>query len=138
MKVPDKDPFEASYRVTWADLDANGHMANSAYLDYATDTRFRHAGSRGFSPADLRRLGIGPVIFEDRLTYRRELLFLDEFVVTHGYTSVDPQYRKFVVRNVFLRRGEPVAEVEAQGAWMDLATRKVTPPPPEVIRAFSA
>jgi acyl-CoA thioester hydrolase len=134
MKAP---PFEAIYQVTWADLDANGHMANSAYLDYATQTRFRYAAGRGILPSDMARLGIGPVIFEDRLTYQRELRFLDAFAVSHAYESLDPRHRKFAVVNVFLRDDEQVAEVHAHGAWLDLAARRITVPPAELIEAFS-
>ena len=41
-------PFEMTFHVAWAHLDANGHMANTAYLDIAVgvprqDGRFREA-----------------------------------------------------------------------------------------------
>lgn len=107
---------------------------NSRYLDYATQTRFLYVASRGFSPADFRRHGIGPVIFEDRVTYRRELRFLDDFVVSHAYERLDEAGRKFTVTNRFARQGELVAEVTANGAWFDLAARAIVAPPAELLR----
>ena len=130
--------YEAHYRVTWADVDMNGHMANSRYLDYATQTRFQYIASRGFSPSDFQRHGIGPIIFEDRLRYQRELRFLDEFVVSHNFESIDDRGRKFKVVNRFTRDGEEIAEVVAHGAWFNLATRKVIAPPAALARAVSA
>ena len=108
--------YEAKYRVTWADVDMNGHMANSRYLDYATQTRLQYIASRGFSLSDFQHHGVGPVIFEDRLNYQRELRFLEEFVVSHSYESLDEKGRKFKVVNRFSRDGEEVAEVVAHGA----------------------
>ena len=130
--------YEARYRVAWADVDMNGHMANSRYLDYATQTRLQYIASRGFSLSDFQHHGVGPIIFEDRTRYQRELRFLDEFVVSHSYESLDEKGRKFKVVNRFTRDGEEVAEVVAHGAWFDLATRKVIVPPAKLARALSA
>lgn len=128
--------YEASYRVTWTDVDMNGHMANSRYLDYATQTRFQHIASQGFGPADFRRHGVGPIIFEDRIRYQRELRFLDEFTVSFSYETMDDKGRKFKVVNRFTRDGEEVAEVVAHGAWFDLAARKVVVPPAKLAEAM--
>ena len=129
--------FEANYRVAWADIDMNGHMANSRFLDYATQTRFQYLALRGFMPADFQRLQVGPVIFEDHLRYRRELRMLDEFTVGFEYEALDPQGRKFRMLNRFSKGHEAVAEVEALGAWFDLVSRKVVVPPEALARALA-
>ena len=128
--------YQASFRVSWSDVDMNGHMANSRYLDYATQTRFQYIASQGFTPADFRRHGIGPIIFEDRIRYQRELRFLDEFSVSFSYEPIDDQGRKFRVVNRFTRDGEEVAEVIAHGAWFDLGSRKVVVPPDALATAM--
>jgi len=128
--------FEASYRVAWGDIDMNGHMANSRFLDYATQTRFQFLAMRGFMPADFQRLQVGPVIFEDHVRYRRELRMLEDFVVSFQYEPLDPQGRKFKMLNRFSKGDEAVAEVEALGAWFDLVSRKVVVPPLELANAL--
>ncbi|MDX1644782.1 MAG: thioesterase family protein [Thermoanaerobaculia bacterium] len=130
--------YSASYQVGWIDIDANGHMSNSRYLDYATQTRFRCLAERGFSPDDFRRHGIGPVMFEDTLRYRSELRFLDEFTVSFEYERLDEEGRKFRVVNRFTRAGEEVAVVDARGAWFDLETRSVVVPPAKLLAALSS
>ncbi len=137
MDPDSKSTYVVRYQVTWADMDLNGHMANSAYLDYATQTRFRYAASHGFTPADFRRAGVAPVMFEDRLTYHRELAFLDEFEVTHAYRSLDEAGRKFAVENLFQRDSETVASLSAHGGWLHLETRRVVVPPPELLAALA-
>ena len=55
-------PFEQTFKVSWAHLDAMGHMAKTVYLDLAVDTRFADFESCGFSSGEFRRLGFGPVV----------------------------------------------------------------------------
>lgn len=131
------DIYRVRYRVAWIDVDMNGHMSNSRYLDYATQTRFRFLADHGFPPDDFRRHGIGPVMFEDHLRYRRELRFLEEFSVSFEFESLDERGRKFRVTNPFTRDEEEVATVVARGAWFDLETRSVVVPPQELLDALA-
>lgn len=131
------EPYAVEYQVSWADVDLNGHMANSRYLDYATQTRFRYIAEHGFPPEAFRRHAIGPVIFEDRLRYLRELRFLERFRVTFAYRQKGDDRRKFHVSNTFLRDGETVAEITADAAWFDLRTRSLVEPPDALVAALS-
>lgn len=36
------DIFSHSFRAGWGEMDLNAHMANTAYLDLAADTRFMY------------------------------------------------------------------------------------------------
>ena len=54
-------------QVSWADLDANGHMANTAYLAKAADVRMSFFEEHGFPWAEFVRAGIGPVIRREAL-----------------------------------------------------------------------
>ena len=126
------DEYKEAFRVSWADVDMNGHMANSAYLDYATETRFRCLASRGFGPDQFQRHRVGPAILEDRVRYLRELLYLERFEVSFAYESLDQKGSEFKVTNRFYRNGEMVAEVTARGVWFDLDKRKTVVPPAEL------
>ncbi len=78
------DTFSTSFAVRWSDLDANGHMANTAYMEYAIQSRFLCFQTRGFSPKILQDLMLGPVVFRDETRYLKELRFLDEFVAVNS------------------------------------------------------
>ncbi|HKZ73564.1 MAG TPA: acyl-CoA thioesterase [Steroidobacteraceae bacterium] len=53
------------FTVLWGDLDANQHMRNTAYLDYAAQSRFVFLASQGFGPGEFRRHRMGPVVLRD-------------------------------------------------------------------------
>jgi len=38
--------FSRTYAIKWADLDTNGHLRYSVYIDYAVDTQFRSIENR--------------------------------------------------------------------------------------------
>jgi acyl-CoA thioester hydrolase len=68
--------FTQDYRAQWRDMDFNQHMANSAFLDYASNTRILFFDSVGFTARTFGELRIGPVVLDDRLVYRREIRLL--------------------------------------------------------------
>ena len=57
----------------WADMDFNGHMRNTAYLDKAADVRQMFLAENGFPVEEFLRLRIGPVVMKDELEYFKEV-----------------------------------------------------------------
>ena len=53
--------FEKKFHVAWAQLDANGHMANTAYLAAVIDVRFMYFESQGFALGERINRGLSPV-----------------------------------------------------------------------------
>lgn len=127
--------YQQAFQVTWADIDANQHMRNTAYLDYAAQTRFMHLAEAGFTPEAFAKARIGPAILEETIRYRRELKFLDRFTVQHlaAGTSAD-RSRNVIVNRVLNAAGELCCEIRATFVWLDLAARKITVPP-DALRA---
>jgi acyl-CoA thioester hydrolase len=128
------EPFVLDYRARWSDMDWNQHMANAAFLGCAEETRMRYLDARGWTMADFERRKLGPVVVEDRITYRRELRLLEPFRVDLWLAGSSPDARKMKVRNRFLRTedGELCATVESVVLWFDLAARRRVAPPPEL------
>ncbi|UCD79466.1 MAG: thioesterase family protein [Desulfobacterales bacterium] len=122
--------FQPTFKVNWADLDANHHMRNTAYLDYAAQARFLFLNSNGFTPADFSAERIGPVVFSDEITYENELRFLEEFSVDLKLGGISEDGSKFVFLNNFINLGGKLcATVKTKAAWFDLQSRKLRPPP---------
>lgn len=118
------------YTVTWSDLDANVHLRNTGYLDYAAQTRFLYLKENGFSPADFRSAAIGPIVFSEQIVYHKELAFLENFTVTMQLGGISEDGAKFIMVNRFLKGdGRVAAEVSTRGAWFDLKARRVAVPP---------
>jgi len=127
------------YTVTWSDLDANVHLRNTGYLDYAAQSRFLYLAGKGFGPGEFRAAGIGPIVFSEEIRYLRELRFLETFEVTCELAGMNDDGSKFVLVNRFLRQdGGVSAEVVTRGAWFDLRERRVAVPPAALKEAMLA
>jgi acyl-CoA thioester hydrolase len=125
------------YTVSWSDLDANVHLRNTRYLDYAAQTRFLYLKENGFTPADFKSADIGPVVFSEQIRYQKELHFLEEFSVTMQVGGISEDGAKFIMVNRFLKKdGRLAAEVITRGAWFDLQARRVKTPPDGLMEAM--
>lgn len=125
---------EERFSVRWSDLDANRHVRNTVFSEFATHTRFRMLESRGFDQARFETLRFGPVMFREEIRYRRELSFGDEVtvsVIAAGLSDDGSQWR--VHQEVTRDDGKQAAILTIDGAWIHLDTRKLILPPRELI-----
>lgn len=128
-------PFERMLYARWGDMDFNGHMKNTAYLDASADVRMMYFAEHGFSMREFERLRFGPVILKDELEYFRELRLLEPVKVTLEADGLSEDGVRFRLRNEFFREdGTKVARVTSNGGWLDLNARKMKPPPEELKR----
>lgn len=119
-------------QVLWAQIDANRHLRHSAYADFCAQARSNMLNKIGLSLDDFAKQKIGPILFREELLYFREVK-LDEFI------KVDVQLTKLNLSNgrfsfqhiVYKQNGIKAAEVNVDGAWLDLIDRKLTDIPPE-------
>ncbi len=131
--------FERTFQVAWAHLDANGHMANVAFLDVAVDVRFMYFESCGFPPSEWAKLRVGPVVRRDEVDYHRELRMLQPFKVNILLAGLADDASRFRIRNEFRREdGELAARITSTGGILDLNARKLISPPPALAQAFRA
>ena len=131
------EPFTREFHVRWGDLDFNGHMKNTAYLDTAADVRLMYFDSRGFSLREFERLRIGPVIQQEELQYFRELRMLQVFTVTLAAAGLSEDGSRFRLRNEFFGEGGRLAaRVFSAGGWLDQSARRLTRPPEGIAEAM--
>ena len=131
------DVFRTEMEVRWADLDANQHVRNTAYSEFATHARLRFLATRGFHAERFARLGIGPIFFREETVFRRELHLGDTVTVEVRSAGLAPDVSRWhVVHRILNGAGEEAARVTVEGAWMDLAARKLTAPPEDLADAL--
>ena len=131
--------FQHTIQIGWGDMDANGHMRNSAYLDAASNVRMIYFIAHGFAVPELARLRIGPIALKDVLVYRRELHLLDEVTVPLETAGRAQDGSRFRLRNTFYRPdGKLAATLTTDGAWLDLERRRITRPPENLLAAMQA
>src|SRR5205085_10694043 len=95
--------FEKEFTVSWAQLDANGHMANTAFLDICVDVRFAHFESQGFPASEFARLRIGPVVRRDEADYYREMHRLQPSKVNFALAGISDDASRFRIRHEVFR-----------------------------------
>ena len=129
--------FLKEFEIRWNDLDANRHLANISYLSFAGETRMAFMQELGISHASLLKLSIGPVVFNERLFYFKEVLPDDKIRVSFELAAMSKEGTFFEFEhNYFNSLGENVARCEMMGAWMDLKTRKLTGLPEPMLDKF--
>jgi acyl-CoA thioester hydrolase len=122
--------YSKHYHVAWAHLDANGHMANSAYLDLVADVRMRYFAEHGFPSSEFVKHRMGPVIQRETLEYRKELRLLDPIEVNYAVEGLSEDGARWIIVNEFIRAdGKLAAKVTSTGGWLDLAARALAVPP---------
>ena len=130
-------PFERTFQVSWAHLDANAHMANTAYLNVCVDVRMMYFASQGFAASEFARLRLGPVVRRDEVDYYRELHLLAPIRVTFTLAGLSDDASRFRIRNEIYRDdGDMAARVTSLGGWLDIAARKLVVPPDTLANAL--
>ncbi|HVE69919.1 MAG TPA: thioesterase family protein [Thermoanaerobaculia bacterium] len=126
--------FEKTLYARWGDMDFNGHMRNTAFLDASADVRMFFFEANGFSMREFDIRRIGPVIVRDELEYFRELRLLEPVRVTLSAKEVREDGRFVLVNEFYREDGKQAARVTSSGGWLDLDKRKFTVPPAELQR----
>lgn len=131
--------FTKTLEVRWADVDANGHMRHSAYYDYGAHLRVSAFHELNFSITKLIQMGLGPVLFREEARFLKELKLLETFHVDCKIASMRRNGKIWSIQHQFTNtQDQPVATLTVEGAWLDLNTRKVITPPPELYQAFES
>jgi acyl-CoA thioester hydrolase len=125
--------------VRWSDSDANGHMRNTAYSEYAIDTRMSYLAEHGFPYEKFEELNVGPVILREEIDYLRELRLGETVEVDFTQLGLAPDGSRFRFAHDFWRPGgKKVARIVLAGGWLDLAARKLVRPPDALLQAISS
>ena len=80
---------------------------------------------------------VEPVIARDEVQYLREVGLLQPFTVTLVLAGLSVDGSRFLMRNDVLGpEGKLCARIDSTGGWLDLASRRLVAPPPELLAAL--
>lgn len=113
-------------QVLWSQIDANRHLRHSAYADFCAQARSNQLNKIGLSLDEFAKYKIGPILFREELIYHREVK-LDEFIkVRTELTRLNTTNGRFSFRHYIIKENSDIAAVvNVDGAWLDLAARKL-------------
>jgi len=131
--------FSSEHQVRWDNLDANGHMRNSAYLDLSVQARFEFFAAGGFTPAEFDLHGVGPVVLAETLTYKKECFLMETLRIQVRITHIKEDGSRFsLVTDIYKPNGELAATVSVDAAVFHLATRRIGPAPESMLEILNS
>ncbi len=125
--------YKKTFDVRWSDLDANRHMANSAYQNFMSHTRMAFLMENDFGHREMSQFEMGPVIFNEQVFYFKEIMQGSPITVTCEVSGMSEDGSLFAFRHNFYDiKGKNLARGLMTGAWMNLKERRITALHPEL------
>ena len=126
--------YKKQFEIRWSDVDANRHLANSAYTNFMSHTRMAFLTESGFSMQEMAKHNIGPVVFYEHMYYFKEVFMGKPITVSLEVSGLSDNGMFFKFdHNFYNYKGENLAHCEMLGGWMDLKARKLTELPDELL-----
>lgn len=130
--------FLKQFEIRWSDLDANRHLANSAYINFMSHTRMAFLDAHGLNLTTLAKTQISPVVFYEHIYYFKEVFPGKPVRVSLELKGLSADGMFFEFRhNFYDGNGKNFAHCEMMGAWINLSSRALTGLPQEVMTTFN-
>jgi acyl-CoA thioester hydrolase len=129
--------FTVPITVRGYELDTQGHLNSSVYLQYGDHARWECLRAAGISIDRMLATGVGPVTLETTIRFRHELRGGDRVGVSCAFVWGDR--RTFEIRQEIRRDGDRVlaAELTSAGGLLDLDARRLVEDPAAHWRALA-
>lgn len=120
-------------RGRWSDIDANRHVANTAYGKMMIDMRMDFLTGIGWGHQRMRDENIGPVILSESFYYIKEIMPDEHVIVDLELLGFADQY-KFTQfsHSIYNHEGELSVYCPLIFGWIDTIKRKLIEPPIEL------
>ena len=114
--------YVKTFPIRWGDMDALGHVNNSQYLNYASETRIDWLNSLG--QGEMVADGIGPVIVYTECTFLKPVVF--PAVIEDSLFLEKIGKSSFTARHEIRCQGSPelYAETSSTIVWVNYAEGK--------------
>ncbi len=129
--------YKVTFATKWSDFDPNRHMRHTAYNEYAAEVRVRFFAAQKFSINEFTKLNIGPILFEEHTSFRKEIHLGENITVNLRLSGLSKNNERWkITHEVFNQAGKLSAIIKVYGAWIDLSKRKLTVPAKEAQHLF--
>lgn len=123
--------------IRWSDLDPNFHVRHSVYYDLGAFIRMSFLTEFGLSTEILTQNQLGPILFREECLFKREIRFKDVVSINLALKQCTANYSRWTMQHEIIKNENIVsAIITVDGAWMDIAKRKLTVPPAFVTPAM--
>lgn len=133
------EDFTKDIQVRWSDLDPNVHLRHSVYYDWGAFCRISFLDESSLSTEVMQSLQIGPILFREECIFKKEIRLGDKVTINLQLTKAKQDYSRWSIRHTVMKNGQTVAAIiTVDGAWLDIAKRKLASPPVQVHDVFAA
>jgi len=132
------DTYSREYEIRWDDLDANGHVNYSTYIDATADMRYHFLREHGYPTERFKEVGIGLIYTAISARFFREVLYGEMISITYLVTGLSPSGARWKVHHDVLKaNGKKAVAIDLEGTLLDLTTRRPAVPPTGLIEVFN-
>jgi acyl-CoA thioester hydrolase len=130
------EAFSVRIKVRGYELDTQGHLNWAEYLHYAEHSRWEYLAAAGITQDRLLATGVGPVVLDAAVRFRRELRGGDEVDVTCAF--VFDGGKTFRIIQDFKRPdGRVAASLTSTSGLLDLRERRLVDEPDKHFRSLA-
>jgi len=130
--------FVKEIQVRWSDLDPNVHLRHSVYYDWGAYCRITFLEEHHLTTSVLQHLQIGPILFREECVFRREIRLGDKVTINLRLLKAKRDFSRWTIEHTVKKNHDIVsAVITVDGAWLDLAKRKLATPTGEVQLTFA-
>ena len=129
--------YQKKIEIRWSDLDPNYHLRHSVYYDYGAYCRISFLDEHGITTASLLEHNIGPILFREEASFKREIKFGDEITINLKLDKAFSDISRWTMIHELYTKGDKLsAIITVDGAWIDMTRRKLARPPETFKSAF--
>ena len=123
--------------IRWSDLDPNLHLRHSAYYDFGAYSRISFMEENGLNNALMQELQFGPILFREEAIFRKEIRLGDKVSIHLQLLKARKNFSRWTIRHQLMKNDHVLAAtITVEGAWSNLAERKLACPPADVVSVF--
>lgn len=117
-------------------LDSLGHMNNATYLQLYEEARWEMISDSGYGLEYIHKNGIGPIILECRVKFKKELPNREKVIIETTPTALVKNLIIHLEQQMLNEAGQIASSAEFQVGVFDLTKRKLVRPSLEWMRAI--
>jgi acyl-CoA thioester hydrolase len=132
------DSYKMQMQLRWSDFDPMFHVRHSVYHDWAAFIRIEFLNAYGLTASVMQELKFGPILFREECMFRKEIRSGDVVEMNVELLKSKKDFSRWSFRHQITKNQDTLSAIlTVDGAWMDLTTRKLAPPPAKVNEVFS-
>lgn len=120
--------FQYPIRILEKHLDTFSHVNNATYLELYEEARWDFIERNGYGLSKIQKTGIGPVILELKLRFKREIKNREEITITSVFKEMKNQKVMVLYQQMLKADGTVASDLELEVGVFDLKKRSLITP----------